>query len=121
MRLNIYLAGPMRGKPGFNYPAFDFAATKLREAGHTVFSPAEHDRKALPSMAASLDGDPTDWESKGFSLRDAMAEDLYYICTKADALALLPGWQHSEGALIESALANMLGLTIIILGKECVA
>ncbi len=42
--MNLYLAGPMRGIPGFNFPKFDEVAATLRFIGHTVFSPAEHDR-----------------------------------------------------------------------------
>ncbi len=41
----VYLAGPMRGLPLFNFPAFADAAAKLRAQGYDVFSPAERDEQ----------------------------------------------------------------------------
>ena len=35
-----YLAGPMSGRPHWNYPEFMKAAAHLRENGHYVFNPA---------------------------------------------------------------------------------
>jgi len=52
-----YLAGPMSGQPGFNYPLFDKTAHLLREKGHIIInptdldSPEEHER-----FRASADG-----------------------------------------------------------------
>jgi len=118
--MKIYLAGPMRNIPNFNFPAFDYAAAKLRDEGHEVFSPADHDRQ---QNGDEIGNNPTGDESEatktfGFSLRRALAADTAYICRQADAIALLPGWEKSSGASAEYALARCLGLTIIILGKE---
>lgn len=120
--MKLYLAGPMRGIPNFNFPAFDYAAAKLRTQGFEVFSPAERDRVVV---GAELENNPTGDEElatakTGFSLREALGADAEFICTHADGIALLPGWERSKGACAERALADALGLTIIILGKEYV-
>ena len=41
----LYVAGPMRGIKDFNFPAFDEAATFLRNAGYEVCNPADRDRE----------------------------------------------------------------------------
>ena len=41
----VYVAGPMRGIPEFNFPAFFAAADKLRGDGFAVFNPAERDNE----------------------------------------------------------------------------
>jgi hypothetical protein len=104
---NWYLAGPMRGLKDYNFPAFDFAAEKLREEGYTVFSPADNDRE-------------TDNQGASFDIRRALRDDTSWICRHADAVALLPGWENSKGAKAEIALAEALGLTVVVLGAEYV-
>lgn len=117
--MKIYLAGPMRGYANFNFPAFDFAAGKLRTQGFEVFSPAERDREAY---GTSIENNPTGDESKvanpACTINDCMAADCEWICRQADAIALLPGWEKSSGANAELALSRALGLTVITLGKE---
>ena len=120
--MKIYLAGPMRGKPNFNFPAFDFAAARLREQGYKVFSPADKDREEIGAEAfVNATGDEDELARKSaYTINDALAADTLYICREANAVALLPGWENSTGAQAERALAVALGLTIIILGKEYV-
>ena len=120
--MKLYLAGPMRGLPSFNFPAFDHAADVLRNRGFEVFSPAERDREI---HGISLEDNPTGDEciaakTLGFSLRAAFGADTAWICEHADGIALLPGWEKSSGASAEIALARALGLTVIFLGKEFV-
>ena len=112
----IYLAGPMRGIPEFNFPAFYAAATNLRAAGWVVFNPAEKDNEKHGTDISK--GNATGDESiatqqHGFNLREALAADLDFICREADAIALLPGWERSKGATAEHATAVALGLTVI--------
>ena len=118
MTHKVYLAGPMRGYPEFNFPAFHAAARMLREAGHHVFSPAEKDieRHGKDISADNATGDVKEaTEKHGFSLRDALHDDMVWICKHATAIALLPGWENSNGANAEHALAKALGLHFIYL------
>lgn len=107
---NYYVAGPMRGRPLFNFPAFDEGARRLEAEGNLVFNPAARDR------AEGFDETGTtgleDLASLGFNHRQAMADDLQWIALHADAVYMLSGWQTSKGAVAERALALALGLEI---------
>lgn len=117
--MRIYLAGPMRGYANFNFPAFDFAAEKLRAEGHVVFSPAERDREAY---GAEIENNPTGDESKvinaACTIEDCMLADTRWICQEAQCIALLPGHEKSSGAIAELSLGKALGLSYIVLGKR---
>lgn len=89
--MKLYVAGPMRGYPEHNYPAFFEAAGKIRTAGHVVYNPAEHDAGAL---------------------RANLASDLAWIGLVADGIVLLPGWESSLGANAEVALARAIGIPV---------
>jgi hypothetical protein len=93
MSTTLYIAGPMTGLPDFNYPAFNDAAARLRAAGFDVVNPAE-------------DGLPLDaqWHQH---LRVAIAK-----LVTCDAVATLPGWRTSTGALLEVAIAVRLGMRV---------
>lgn len=95
---SVYLAGPMRGLPMFNFPAFMDAAMKLRAAGFTVANPAERDIASGFDPSKSL-------EDNNFSMRDAFLYDFGAI-TKADAVVFLPGWRKSSGSKAERLVAH---------------
>ena len=114
--MKIYVAGPMRGKPEFNFPAFFAATARLRAMGHEVFNPAEKDNEkhgADISKGNHTGSEEVASSQHGFSLREALGADLAWICAEADAVALLPGWEGSKGATAERATAIALGLQII--------
>jgi hypothetical protein len=92
----------MRGYDELNFPAFDTAASELRELGHDVFSPADNDR----AKGYDIHGGPD-------VMRNCIMDDLTYIAREADAVALLPGWEASKGVAAEVALAKFLDLEII--------
>lgn len=90
----IYLAGPMTGLPDFNYPAFHAAAARLRALGHEVLNPAENPVPPCGTWAGYM--------------RMALAQ-----LVQCEAIALLPGWTESKGALIERWLAQVLGMEVM--------
>ena len=111
--MKLYLAGPMRGVPFFNFPAFKKAAAELRAKGHQVFNPAERDEESYGGDVGMGNEDGCEAKAKiefGFDLRRALGEDLAFICAEAEGVALLPGWGNSRGALAEHAVASALGL-----------
>lgn len=120
--MKIYLAGPMRGIPEFNFPAFHSAAKFLREKfDFEVFSPAEevNDRLGVDVSDGNTAGDESvAAKDHGFNLRDALGIDLAYITGHADGVAMLPGWEKSRGAVAEVSTAKALGLKLFPLQLE---
>ena len=100
----IYIAGPMRGKPRFNFDAFDRAAARLAAHGYDAINPADMDR--------SLGLNPERDEATPDFLRKAAHRDAKALVNDADGVALLPGWQQSIGAMRELVLAEMMDLPI---------
>lgn len=107
-----YIAGPMRGYPKFNFPAFDDARDLAISKGWDPISPADIDREEgidENTEQGSTDGPAS---SRVFAERDCKA----IISLRAeggDALALLPGWTKSTGARAEFFLACWVGLKIV--------
>lgn len=114
--MNVYLAGPMRGYAEFNFPAFHAAAEELRSFKYNVFSPAERDNN-IGFDPSGMKGDHAELEPAGFDLRDALGADLSYICSDADAVVVLPGWEKSSGAQAEVATAKALSLPVMTLAE----
>lgn len=119
MSKKVYLAGPMKGYPKFNFPLFHEKAKELREKGYFVFSPAERDIERHGGddsiFTDNVDGDIEVAFDNGFSLRDALRDDTHFICQEADAIALLPNWEYSAGACAEWQLARALRLEFLYL------
>ena len=93
MSKRIYIAGPMTGLPQYNYPAFHAEAARLRALGYHVENPAENppqEHRANP------------WQHY---MRMAIAQ-----MVGCDAVALLPNWARSRGALLEYGLAERVGI-----------
>jgi hypothetical protein len=114
--MKVYLAGPMTGRPQFNFPAFDAAAEVLRtEFAHEVISPAEMDDPATRAAAmASPDGAPGSGSTDGETWGDFLARDLKLIADGGiEAVYVLDGWETSRGARLETFVASaMLNLPI---------
>ncbi len=89
--MKVYVSGPMTGIEHFNHPAFEAACEILRLAGYEAES---------PHWAPELES----WEAY-------MRHDLALLLG-CDAIALLPGWEHSRGARLERLVAEALGLPV---------
>jgi hypothetical protein len=100
----VYISGPMRGYELWNFPAFDTAQEMLESVGWDVISPAEMDRLAGFDETVETEFSQEQW-------REAMRRD-YEALLNCDAIALLPGWENSEGAQLERDFALRLGLEI---------
>lgn len=99
--MRLYLAGPMRGIPLFNFPAFEKAAAEIRAGGHEVWSPAEQD-----VMHDGLDVTKhADFSAPPQTFSHYMRRDLAAVCD-AEAVAVLPGWEKSKGARLEVHVAR---------------
>lgn len=91
MSIALYIAGPMSGYEGFNYPAFFDAEKVLADLGYLVLNPARNPKQA-------------DWD--GY-MRAAIAQVI-----QARGIATLPDWQMSAGAALEVHIAHALRVPV---------
>ena len=104
----VYIAGPMRGLPFLNYPAFHLAAMRLRDSGYIVLNPSELESFFGPNG----------------QIHDLIRRDVHVIVNELkppiDGIVLLPGWEKSVGARAEKHLAEWCGLWVMTL-KEALS
>lgn len=93
----IYLSGPMTGLPEFNKPEFNRIAAILGAAGHPILNPAELDAADQAQLT---------WAQY-------LTRDLSAMLTHCDSVAVMDGWQHSKGAVLECLVAAALGWPIV--------
>lgn len=94
----IYISGPMTGIPEWNFPAFNAEAARLRALGYEVVNPVD------------INPDP------GKAWHDCLREDIVQMLG-CDTLALLPGWEMSEGANLELHIAHRVKMRIVAVEK----
>ena len=85
--MRLYIAGPMSGYDGFNYPAFHEAEAALGATGYETLNPARNPKCST-------------WDDY---MRAAIAQVI-----AAEGLAVLPDWQMSAGAALEVHIAHAL-------------
>jgi hypothetical protein len=123
--MKLYLGGPMRGYPLFNYQAFQDACLYLERLGHVVVSPHDIDleegyisaewRCAKELRCADGGWFPTTRIftkvelTDEFTMERALRRDIVEIA-HADGVAFLPGWVNSQGCQIEDKVREWFGL-----------
>lgn len=113
----VYISGPMRGIPFFNFPLFDEVRDFFDVLGWIVFSPADHDRSLGHGGLAS--GDERELSEllgapKGtLSDQRAFARWDFDRILEADLLVMLPGWTNSTGATAEHAIAKWVRVPVV--------
>ena len=98
---NCQLCGPMSGFPRAQVErAFADAERRLHRVGaETVWNPVERIPASTPHEAA-------------------MAKCVRVLVNGAvDALVVLPGWEDSQGALLEVSVAHAVGVRVVDLGE----
>lgn len=111
--MRLYLAGPMSGKPLYNFPAFEAANARLAALGHEVRSPVDIDHEVWQKHYGrnfNPAEDVCDWGSP--VLPEMMRGNLAAICA-AEGIAFLPGWEQSRGATFERSVGEVLGLVFL--------
>lgn len=101
--MRVYISGPMRGMLQFNFEAFHKVEKLWRDKGHTPISPAAID------MALGFDPAGSTAQVTTESVSTALLRDMVLIIMSCDAVAVLPGWQHSFGSKAEVSLALACG------------
>jgi len=100
---SLYISGPMRGIPKLNHEMFMDVTNRLRSLGYTVYNPAELD----PSDDESIDN-----EEYKKRLKLALS-----LMLQAKYLVLLPGWEKSDGCLVELNCARSVGMPILFIDQ----
>ena len=108
--MKIYIAGPMRGILGFNFPAFFKAARDLRSQGYDVVNPAEWDMILGFNPYSTLEDQQHMLEP--FNLAQTMKGDLQ-VLLDCEAIFMLRGWKDSEGARLEHQVAQTCDLHVL--------
>jgi hypothetical protein len=91
--MKVYISGPMTSMPEKNFPAFYDAEEKWIQRGFEVHNPAREERNHNQSWAT------------------CMRHDIEALVS-CDAIAMLPGWQFSPGAVLEHAIAHRLEMPV---------
>ena len=99
----VYLSGPIRGIEDKNAEAFRVVEDKLTDIGYIVFNPVK--------ISDCLNYERVNIGQRHY-MEHVMSIDISCIL-KSDAICVLPGWETSQGAIAEVALAMFWGITIL--------
>jgi len=101
--VKVYIAGPMRGYEDYNFPAFYEMEDHLWKLGYFPVNPARMDKE---------EGDPSATGGEALPLKHYLTRDLPALLS-CDMVVVLDGWEDSQGALAEVAVARQCGIRVI--------
>lgn len=101
---SIYIAGPMRGYPRYNFDAFFNAERLVSQMGFIPINPARID------MEHGFDPTTPEDRLTPAMMAEFIARDVDAILNKADAIYMMKGWEMSRGATAEYHLARWKGI-----------
>ena len=111
MKRRIYISGPMTGiEPREYRRRFREAETILRRHGYGCINPCRVWPCRFPWLFRLMNA----LLGKRLTYAVILAYDLILLMTRADGIAMLPGWQASRGAQIENYTARhfpMMGIS----------
>ena len=111
MKRRIYISGPMTGiEPREYRRRFREAETILRRHGYGCINPCRVWPCRFPWLFRLMNA----LLGKRLTYAVILAYDLLLLMTRADGIAMLPGWQASRGAQIENYTARhfpMMGIS----------
>lgn len=107
-----YIAGPMRGVPLFNFPAFFHAEVILRQHGFIPINPARMDIEAGLDPWTLKDWDWHKFPEHWGTLDEVIERDVESLMG-CDSIHMLPNWEKSVGARAEHALAVWMGKEVM--------
>ena len=99
--MRLYIAGPVTGLADGNYPAFEYAAKRLFDAGHLPVLPPELRTALLPTAEMSL----------GQCYRKVIPADIVELAT-CDGMIVLPGFERSHGTAFELHGAELFDMEV---------
>lgn len=112
-RPRAYIAGPMRGYPMFNFPAFKLATKLWTLYDYDITSPADMD-EAVDGLDPIADPEGAAAKAGAIPMDEFVRRDVEVIMSldpaQGDCLIMLPGWRKSVGAQAEYRLAKWRGL-----------
>ena len=102
LKRKIYLSGPMSGVERADYVRrFGEAERILRRHGYGCINPCRVWACRWPWIYRAME-----WVlDKRLAYAAVLCYDLLLLMTRADGIAMLPGWQASRGAQIENYVA----------------
>lgn len=107
--MTIYLAGPMTGKPNFNYDQFEEVTKDLEAQGHDILSP--HDVEQWLGIPKQEPGSqPYEWY-----VRNTMK-----MLLECQSIALLPAWWSSKGARLELKVARACAMPVFVCAERTI-